>query len=85
MYARATVRLMPLFTPPGAVLLDVTLRRGGQVQRWTISSDPPYGWSCRLVGANSVTVSGCGTVDAVTAKQREWRAEIGAARAEGWT
>ena len=74
---------MTLFTP-GAVILDVTLRREAMVRRWTITSEPPDGWSCRFVDANSVTVSGCATVDAVTVKTREWRAEIEAARADGW-
>jgi hypothetical protein len=72
-----------LFTAPGAPLLDVTLRRGDEVRRWTITSVAD-GWSCRLVTPNSVTVSRCGDGDAVGKKEREWRAEIDAARADGW-
>jgi len=83
--ARAVAAPVPLFTPVGAVLLDVTLRRGAEVRRWTISSDGPDGWSCRLVTTTSVTVSRCGTGEAVATKEREWRAEVEAARAAGWT
>jgi hypothetical protein len=72
------------FNHPGSVLMDVTLRRGDEVRRWTISSELD-GWSCRLVTPTSVTVSRCGLGDAVVAKEREWRAEIEAARAEGWS
>jgi hypothetical protein len=74
----------PLFNPPGAVLLDVTLHRFDAVRRWTIHTAFPDGWSCRLLTGTSVRVSFCQTEDQVVAKQREWRAEIAAARAEGW-
>jgi len=67
----------------GATLLDVTLRRGDSVRRWTITSGLD-GWSCRVVTPTSVTVSHCGDCDAVVAKEREWSAEIDAARADGW-
>jgi hypothetical protein len=76
---------MPLFHPPGAVLLDVTLRRDGQVKRWTIhTGDLPDYWSCRLLTGNAVTVSGCFTKQAVEATVREWEAEIAEARVDGW-
>jgi len=65
------------------VLMDVTLRRDEDVRRWTLSAQPD-GWSCRLVTLTSVMVSSCGPGEAVAAKEREWRAEIEAARAEGW-
>jgi hypothetical protein len=85
MYARATVRLVPLFTPPGAVILDVTLRRDGAVRRWTINSEAPDGWSCRFVAEHSVTVSGCKSKEQMLATHREWLAEIEAGRADGWS
>jgi hypothetical protein len=80
---RAPVRTIPL-SNQASVLLDVTLRRGDDVRSWTISSAEPDGWSCRLVMPTSVTVSNCSDADAVVAKEREWRAEIEAARADGW-
>jgi hypothetical protein len=84
MYARATVRLMPLLTPPGAVILDVTLCRDGAVRRWTINSEATDGWSCRSVAEHSVTVSGCKSKEEMLAMHREWLAEIEVARADGW-
>ena len=76
---------MPFFNPTGVVLLDVILRRDGLVKRWTINTgDLPDYWSCRLLDANSVTVSACFTEAAVTARVREWEAQIDAARADGW-
>jgi hypothetical protein len=79
-------RIAPLFNPSGAVVvLDVTLHRCDAVRRWTIHTAFPDGWACRLMTETGVTVSFCKTEDEVVAKQREWRAEIAAARAEGWT
>ena len=77
---------MPLYKPSGAILLDVTLRLNGLVRRWTISTgDLPDYWNCRLVNRNAVTVSACFSEADVTAKVREWKAEIAAALADGWT
>ena len=77
--------LMPLFTPPG-VLLDVTLRRDGEVRRWTINQPMlDEGWTCRRVTTQGVTMSGCTTKEEVMAKVREWQLEIEAAKADGWT
>ena len=69
---------VPFFHPPGLVLLDVTLRRDGQVRRWTINTGD------RLTD-NAVTVSGCFSEEEVSAKVREWKAQIFAARADGWS
>ena len=68
-----------------AVLLDVTLRRNGQVKRWTITTAFPDGWACRLTSADNVHASSCSTEDQIVTKQRDWRADINAARADGWT
>ena len=77
---------MPLFSPTGAILLDVTLRREGLVKRWTIhAGDLPDYWSCRFLDTNVVTVSGCFTEAEVTDKVREWKAQVDAAKADGWT
>ena len=67
-----------------SVLMNVTLRRGDDVRRWTINSAPD-GWSCRRVTPTSVTMSKCELGADVAAKEREWRAEIDAARADGWS
>ena len=49
---------MPLFTPPGPVLLDVTLSRDGIFRRWTIhAGELPDYWSCRLLTPTSVTLN----------------------------
>ena len=76
---------MPLFNPTGAVVLDVTLRRDREVRRWTISTQSPDGWSCRLVAESSVTVSACETNERMLAVHRAWLADIEAARADGWS
>ena len=83
---RPNLRLVSVASAPrsGATLLDVTLRRGGEVRRWTITSELD-GWSCRVVRPNSVTVCRCGDGDAVVAMERQWSAEIEAARADGWS
>jgi len=83
---RPILRLLgvPSARRSGATLLDVTLRRGDEVRRWTITLGPD-GWSCRIVTPNRVTVSRCGDGDAVVAKLREWSAEIDTARADGWS
>jgi hypothetical protein len=76
---------VPPFKPPGAVLLDVTLRRAGLVRRWTIhTGDLPNYWACRLVSPNAVTVSACFTEAEAWARVQEWGAEIDAAKADGW-
>ena len=66
------------------VILDVTLRRDEAVRRWTISTAFPDDWTCQIVRGHSVDVSACATEDQVVDRQREWRAEIAAARADGW-
>ena len=73
---------MPLLDGP--VILDVTLKRDGQVKHWTITKWS-MGWTCRYAENASVTIGGCHTFELMTAKKREWEAEIAAARADGWT
>ena len=75
----------PAVVPPGPGPLDVTLRRDAQVRRWTINTvDRPDYWSYRFVDGNSVTVSGCFSEAEVSTVMREWKAQIFAAKADGW-
>ena len=56
------------------MLLDVTLRRDGEVRRWTINQPMlDEGSTCRRVTTQSVTMSGCTTKEEVMAKVREWQ------------
>ena len=73
---------MPLIS--GQPLLDVTLRLGDKVRRWTIT---PWsmGWTFRFVDSGTVTVSGYQTRELMESQRQKWEAEIAAARAEGWT
>ena len=76
---------MPLYKPPGYVLLDVVLRRNDDVRRWTIHAGIGDEWACRLVEPNSVTVFACCSTDEAVAKMRDWQGEIAAAMSEGWS
>jgi hypothetical protein len=75
---------VPFLQNDAAVLLDVTLSHNGVVRQWTITSTP-YGWSCKVVSPQQVTVHGCSTLERAVAKLQQCDAEIAAARAEGWS
>jgi len=67
----------------GETLLDVTLERNGQIQRWTIQSHHHL-WSCRFISPGRVMHQGCRAIDAAKALKAEWEADIEAAKADGW-
>jgi hypothetical protein len=66
-----------------AALLDVTLRRGDEFRQWSIRPRD-IGWDCRILGADSVIVSGCQTLNDAIVRKHDWEAEIVRARADGW-
>jgi len=76
---------MPFYRPPGDVLLDVILRRDGDVRRWTIHEGiSPGEWRCRLVVPHSVMVFACPSKEEALARVAEWQEDITKARADGW-
>ena len=73
-----------MLLPSPTTLLDVILKREGQIRRWTIRM-ASVGWACTVESAGHVTSSACPTRDLAMAKVGEWQVEIAVAKADGWT
>ena len=77
---------MASLNPPEDVLLDVTLHREGLEKRWLVNAGDRLGdWCCRRVIPLAVIVRNHLTNEEVAATVRAWKAQIDAAKADGWT